>query len=87
MAECKACGEWFGSSKDELLCPACERAVKRLGRYVKPVVRGKWVKPVPGDGGVKCSVCGTAAPSSGGLFPYPVRSDFCLGCGADMREA
>lgn len=36
MAECKACGEWFGSSKEVELCPACEKALNRLGSYVVP---------------------------------------------------
>lgn len=36
MAECKACGEWFGTATPQDLCPTCERALKRLGGYVGP---------------------------------------------------
>lgn len=32
---CNACGEWFSSTDaNAVLCPTCERARKRLGRYV-----------------------------------------------------
>ena len=43
MAECKACGEWFGTATPQDLCPTCERALNRLGGYVGPVRRGRWV--------------------------------------------
>lgn len=41
MADCKACGEWFSSATDQDLCAVCERALKRLGECVAPVVRCK----------------------------------------------
>ena len=28
--DCKACGQWFSSSSNDDLCPACYRAMKRL---------------------------------------------------------
>lgn len=28
--DCKACGQWFSSSSNDDLCPACDRAMKRL---------------------------------------------------------
>ena len=39
MAECKACGEWFGTAVPQDLCPTCERALKQLNGYAVPVVR------------------------------------------------
>lgn len=36
--ECKACGAWFGTTKAADLCPTCERALDRLGKYVSRVV-------------------------------------------------
>ena len=41
MADCKACGAWFGTVAPGDLCPACERALKRLNGYVSPVVHCK----------------------------------------------
>ena len=38
MADCKACGAWFGSVTEQDLCPACERALKRLNGYAVHVV-------------------------------------------------
>lgn len=38
MAECKVCGAWFSSSNPVELCPACERALKRLDGYAVKVV-------------------------------------------------
>lgn len=43
MAECKACGEWFGTATPQDLCPTCERALNRLGGYVAPVRHGRWI--------------------------------------------
>lgn len=34
MAECKACGTWFGSATPQDLCPTCERALERLSGYI-----------------------------------------------------
>lgn len=79
MAECKACGAWFGTASPQDLCPACERALKRLGGYVAPVVHGEW-----GDNGIPgsilsgCSVCGFTCGA------YSFR--FCPNCGARMIE-
>ena len=39
MANCKACGAWFGTATPQDLCPTCERALKRLNGYAVPVVR------------------------------------------------
>lgn len=39
MADCKACGAWFGTTTPQDLCPACERALARLNGYAAPVVR------------------------------------------------
>ena len=48
MADCKACGAWFGTSTPQDLCPTCERAMKRLNGYALHVVRCKdcrnWVE-------------------------------------------
>ena len=41
MADCKACGAWFGTATPQDLCPTCERALKRLNGYAVPVVRCK----------------------------------------------
>lgn len=39
MADCKACGAWFGTATPQELCPTCERSMKRLKGYAAPVVR------------------------------------------------
>lgn len=39
MADCKACGAWFGTITPQDLCPTCERALKRLNGYAAPIVR------------------------------------------------
>lgn len=41
MADCKACGAWFGTATPQDLCPTCERAMNRLKNYAVPVVRCK----------------------------------------------
>lgn len=51
---------------------------------VKPVVRGRWVHPVPGDGEPYCSVCHSEAEYFLGYGTF--EPDFCPNCGADMRE-
>lgn len=47
---------------------------------VRPVVRGKWIKPtrVPDSMLDECSVCGFDT----GAYTF----NFCPNCGADMRE-
>jgi hypothetical protein len=47
---------------------------------VRPVVRGKWIKPtrVPDSMLSECSVCGFDT----GAYTF----NFCPNCGADMRE-
>ena len=51
MADCKACGNWFSSAQDQDLCSVCERALKRLGEYVAPVVRCRDCKFAAEEGG------------------------------------
>ena len=47
---------------------------------VRPVVRGKWIRPtrVPDSVLSECSVCGFGT----GAYTF----NFCPNCGADMRE-
>lgn len=49
---------------------------------VETVKHGKWVKPVPGDGENRCSVCKAAQLWFAGYGYY--ESDFCPNCGAKM---
>ena len=54
---------------------------------VRPIMRGKWIVPVPGDGDPYCQVCKRDALSVGiGFRSRPVLTDFCPFCGADLRE-
>lgn len=42
MPACKACGEWFAKTRDDMvLCSKCERALGRLAGYAEVVVRCK----------------------------------------------
>lgn len=42
MPDCKACGEWFAKTRDDMvLCNKCERALGRLAGYAEVVVRCK----------------------------------------------
>ena len=52
----------------------------KTGIDVRPVVRGKWIKPtrVPDSMLDECSVCGFDT----GAYTF----NFCPNCGADMRE-
>lgn len=59
MADCKACGAWFGTVTPQDLCPTCERALNRLNGYATPVVHGRWVKNIRGNYAKVCSECGT----------------------------
>lgn len=37
MPACKACGEWFAKTRDDMvLCSKCEMALDRLAGYVIP---------------------------------------------------
>ena len=84
MAECKACGEWFGTATPQDLCPTCERALKRLGGYVEPVRHGRWEDWWPGIGLImtgeemlyRCSVCDAKYST--------VENKYCPNCGAKM---
>lgn len=80
MANCKACGEWFGTATQKDLCTACERALNRLNKYVEPVIYGQWM-PINEDEldpRCKCSNCGNVdTPLSG--------YKFCPYCGAKMN--
>lgn len=64
MADCKACGAWFGTATPQDLCPTCERALKRLNGYAVPVRHGRWIdgeQYMDEDGfqrQVYCSLCG-----------------------------
>lgn len=49
---------------------------------VRPVVPGRWVHPVPGDGEVYCSACKRNAPWFYGYGTY--EPDICPHCGAIM---
>ena len=82
MAECKACGEWFSSTqeKDEL-CAACEKALKRLGNYVVPVIPAQW-EHLYGDEWF-CTHCGFVV-STEGSWEKPEKK-FCEECGAKMQ--
>ena len=51
---------------------------------VRPVVRGKWVHPVPGDGEPYCSACHAEAEYFYGYGSF--EPDYCPNCGADMRK-
>ena len=79
MAECKACGEWFGTATPQDLCPTCERALKRLGGSVEPVRHGRWVKQyrsgIPVDKGYVSSCCDMWSDR---------KSNYCPNCGAKM---
>ena len=77
MAECKACGEWFGTSCEEDLCQVCQRALDRLKGYAAPVVHGRWIE----DGSTQiCSVCGEEHECENYRAPY------CDTCGAKMDK-
>lgn len=49
---------------------------------VAPVVHGRWVKPVPGDGENYCSVCKAEQPWFYGYGYF--EPDYCPNCGARM---
>lgn len=76
MAECKACGAWFGSSAPGDLCPTCGRALNRLRGYAVPAVHAYWVED--GDDLVYCSNCG----EEHSWINY--RATYCDVCGARM---
>lgn len=75
MANCKACGAFFGSGTHQDLCPACERALKRLGNYAAPVRHGHWIEE---DGFQICSECGEEHEWD------EYRANYCDVCGAKM---
>ena len=86
MAECKACGEWFGTATPQDLCPTCERALNRLGGYVAPVRHGRWEKAVESkldthtgeyweEEYYNCLKCDYASDR---------KSPYCPNCGAKM---
>ena len=79
MANCKACGAWFASSCGDELCISCEKALKRLGDYVAPVVHGRWI--MDGKEHCYCSEC---------KHRRNIRTQigwaFCPNCGAKMDK-
>lgn len=84
MADCKACGAWFGSTATQDLCPACERALTRLGNYVAPVRHGRWVE-FPRPHYFKCSKCKYTVPYRKATLINGKREyNFCPSCGAKM---
>ena len=78
MADCKACGEWFGSTSEDELCPACEKALKRLKGYAVPVRRCSFSleEARRRESVYKCSACGNY---------LTVRADTLNGGRADMN--
>ena len=86
MTECKACKEWFSAATERELCPTCERALKRLQGYVKPVVKGQWIWLCPTNHKDRpyCSEClnDTFFVDGYGF----TTENFCPFCGADMRQ-
>lgn len=94
MADCKACGAWFASTTEQDLCPTCERALKRLGGYVEPVKRGRWVDRYGGKYAnplYECSECKEAAlyeyrrDNLGHCYTVQALSAVCPHCGAKME--
>ena len=88
MAECKACGEWFGTATPQDLCPTCERALNRLGGYVPPVRHGRWIG-LEYDGYAdgapvydlwECSECGEEVRGN----DVPDTHPWCHSCGTKM---
>lgn len=47
--------------------------------------KGKWIRPVPGDGEPYCSECKAEAPLSCGRFLHHWYTNFCPNCGAKME--
>lgn len=80
MANCKVCGEWFSSTNPDNLCPACQRALKRLNGYAAPVRHGQWIARALVNGQVYCSECGTIEKNTDGNY----KSRRCPNCGAKM---
>lgn len=79
MPDCKACGQWFASTRPDELCSTCERALERLCKYVAPVVHGRW-KCYKKRGIAVCTHCS---------FERKLDDDFgraisCPNCGARM---
>lgn len=83
MADCKACGAWFGSTTTQDLCPTCERALIRLGNYVAPVRHGRWefLGPNMLNRGCMCGTCSACKVRS----EYIVNTGLCPNCGAKME--
>ena len=53
----------------------------------KPRKRGRWIRPVPGDGCPYCSECKGVVMTSGGMFPLYLYTLFCPSCGSEMENA
>lgn len=71
------------SCNDVLQMKAAD-AIEELSKSGK---RGRWIKPVPGDGEPYCSECKGGVMTSGGMFPYYLYTNFCPSCGAEMQNA
>lgn len=82
MSNCKACGEWFSSTHPEDLCPACQRALKRLNGYIEPVRHGRWIDvSIRGIQHYRCTKCGEYIE---GTWTANFDYKYCPKCGAKM---
>lgn len=86
--ECKACGAWFSSSEKSDLCPACERAMKRL-KINLPYDRLIYLILADNDGRVKIDPKAGLCPKCGKHSVFP-RIDFhyfyCYSCKTQFAE-
>lgn len=81
MADCKACGAWFGTTTQQELCPTCERALKRLNGYAIPVVHGRWTRFYKSGNKVQEGFVSSCCD-----MWNERRSNYCPNCGARMKE-
>lgn len=88
------CPSWLNSRKsvyrsDREKLAALEEIIDDLHRIpnedVEPVKRGRWIRPVPGDGEPYCSACKAYEPWCYGGTGY-INSEYCPNCGAKMKE-
>nr|DAM19067.1 MAG TPA: RRN7 Zinc-finger of RNA-polymerase I-specific TFIIB, Rrn7 [Caudoviricetes sp.] len=73
MPACKACGEWFAKTRDDMvLCSKCERALGRLAGYAEVVVRCKDCKY---EFGGSCILCGFQSRKPDDFCSYGERKE------------